>query len=131
MPRWLGPSKYDPLTRYLAALALDEVTLTLGEAGVVADAGADDADAGLANAGMAGGGGEQQRWQRSGNVRTSRPRCDRRAPGPLPLAQAEDSQTLRRRLVVGRRRDDLVGDAAAARMATPPSPARSTTSSPS
>jgi hypothetical protein len=31
MPRWPAPSKYDPLTRYLADLAADEVTLTFGE----------------------------------------------------------------------------------------------------
>ena len=31
MPRWPGPRKYDPLTRYLANLAPDEVTLTFAE----------------------------------------------------------------------------------------------------
>ena len=31
MPRHLGPRKYVPLTRYLAALAVDAVTLTFSE----------------------------------------------------------------------------------------------------
>jgi hypothetical protein len=31
MPRWPGPSTYDPLTRYLAGLAADEVMLTFAE----------------------------------------------------------------------------------------------------
>ena len=31
MPRRVGPRKYDPLTRYLADLAADEVTLTFAE----------------------------------------------------------------------------------------------------
>jgi hypothetical protein len=31
MPCWPGPSTYDPLTRYLAALTVDEATLTFGE----------------------------------------------------------------------------------------------------
>jgi hypothetical protein len=31
MPRWPGPSRYHPLTRYLAGLTADEVTLTFAE----------------------------------------------------------------------------------------------------
>ena len=31
MPKRYQPRKYDPLTRYLAALTTDEVTLTFGE----------------------------------------------------------------------------------------------------
>jgi hypothetical protein len=31
MARHIGPYKYEPLTRYLAALTVDEVTLPLGE----------------------------------------------------------------------------------------------------
>jgi hypothetical protein len=31
VPRHIGPRKYEPLTRFLATLAVDEVTLTLAE----------------------------------------------------------------------------------------------------